>query len=110
MGMFDVDDIDASLCTHGFYGFADLDNGTWEIAAYDINFDLCPEQCPEGEVCQYCGYDRFVALRDEYEHFIPVLSIGGWNAGKVQVGKALFKSAGACQTIRSKTDFSDVSD
>ena len=41
--MFDVDDIDASLCTHGFYGFADLDNGTWEIAPYDINFDLCPE-------------------------------------------------------------------
>ena len=39
-GKFDVDNIDASLCTHGFYGFADLNNRTedphaWELVAYD---------------------------------------------------------------------------
>ncbi len=81
MGQFDVDDIDPTLCTHGFYGFADLNNVTWEIDAIDINFDLCPEQCPSGEVCQYCGFSRFTAIRDEYPHFYPMLSIGGWNAG-----------------------------
>ncbi len=81
IGQFDVDNIDANLCTHGFYGFADLDNYTNTIAPYDINFDLCPEQCPEGEVCQYCGYSRFTALTEEHDHFVPILSIGGWNAG-----------------------------
>ena len=39
-GKFDVDNIDTSLCTHGFYGFADLNNRTedphvWELVAYD---------------------------------------------------------------------------
>ena len=34
-GKFDVDDIDPNLCTHGFYGFADLDNATWTIKIWD---------------------------------------------------------------------------
>ena len=34
-GAFDVDDIDPSLCTHGMYGFADLDNATWTIKVWD---------------------------------------------------------------------------
>ena len=31
MGKFDVSDIDATLCTHGYYGFADIDPNTYEI-------------------------------------------------------------------------------
>ena len=39
-GKFDIKNIDTSLCTHGFYGFADLNNQTgdphiWELVAYD---------------------------------------------------------------------------
>ena len=39
-GQFSVDNIDSTLCTHGFYGFADLNNRTedphaWELVAYD---------------------------------------------------------------------------
>merc|ERR1712213_206104 len=39
-GKFDVTNIDTSLCTHGFYGFADLNSRTedphaWELVAYD---------------------------------------------------------------------------
>ena len=30
-GKFDVEDIDATLCTHGYYGFADIDPNTYEI-------------------------------------------------------------------------------
>ncbi len=58
-----------------------MNNQTWEIDAIDVNFDLCPEECPEGEVCQYCGFSRFTALREENPDFYPMLSIGGWNAG-----------------------------
>ena len=34
-GKFDVPDIDPTLCTHGFYGFAKLSNITWELTPYD---------------------------------------------------------------------------
>ena len=34
-GKFDVDDIDPNLCTHGFYGFADMNNQTWTIKVID---------------------------------------------------------------------------
>ena len=34
-GQFDIDDIDAHLCTHLNYGFANMDNQTWKLVAYD---------------------------------------------------------------------------
>ena len=52
---FDVEDFDASLCSHGFYGFADLDNATWTISSWDPWFDLAAEDCPPG----YCNYNGF---------------------------------------------------
>ena len=52
---FDVDDFDPFLCSHGFYGFADLNNGTWEIDAWDPWFDLAASDCTPG----YCNYDGF---------------------------------------------------
>lgn len=79
-GKFDVEDIDPFLCTHGFYGFADLDNITWTIYVYDPWFDLAPEDCEPG-YCNYDGYRRFVALKNINPNFVPMLSVGGWNAG-----------------------------
>ena len=36
LGKFDVDDIDPTLCTHGFYGFADIDENTYEIRVQEL--------------------------------------------------------------------------
>ena len=36
LGKFDVDDIDPTLCTHGFYGFADIDENTYEIRVQNL--------------------------------------------------------------------------
>jgi len=96
-GKFDIDNIDTSLCTHGFYGFADLNNNTadphvWELVAYDPWYDQAPDDCnewanncdPNGDgsiCCHYDSYRRFVALKDSNPEFVPMLSIGGWNAG-----------------------------
>ncbi|TRY63193.1 hypothetical protein TCAL_02085 [Tigriopus californicus] len=78
MGKFDIEDIDTQYCTHGFYGFADLDNITWTMYAYDPWYDLAPEDC-EPFYCNYDSYRRFTALGSD--KFVPILSIGGWNAG-----------------------------
>ena len=85
-GQFDIDNIDPNLCTHGFYGFADLSNQTWELYIYDPWFDLAPDDfdwgcVPNPQTCNYDGYRRFVALKEKNPNFVPVLSIGGWNAG-----------------------------
>ena len=74
-GKFDVEDIDPWLCTHGFYGFADLDNITWTIYAYDPWYDLAPGDCEPG-YCNYDSYRRFVNLKSVNPNFVPMLSIG----------------------------------
>ena len=45
-GKFEIPNIDPNLCTHGFYGFADLNNRTedphaWELVAYDPWYVYC---------------------------------------------------------------------
>jgi len=77
LGEFDVANIDPNLCTHGFYGFADLNNVTNKIDVIDPNYALSIDE-PEG---QWDGYRRFVALTKDNPFFVPMLSIGGWNAG-----------------------------
>ena len=74
-GKFDIDDIDPNLCTHGFYGFADLDNQTWTIYSYDPWYDLAPEDCEPG-YCNYDSYRRFVALKEQNPDFVALLSVG----------------------------------
>ena len=99
-GKFDVPDIDPNLCTHGYYGFADLDNATWTLKVIDPWYDLGPQDCPLGaEECNYDSYRRFIALKQQNPNFKPMISIGkifsikimdfgrisyfvgGWNAG-----------------------------
>lgn len=81
-GSFDVDDIDPTLCTHGFYGFAELDNTTWQITPVDPWYDQSPDDpdCDEAH-CNFDSYRRFVALKSKNPDFIPMISIGGWNSG-----------------------------
>jgi len=101
-GKFDIANIDPNLCTHGFYGFADLNNRTedphaWELVAYDPWLDQAPDDCNEwanncdpfqddpngdgGRCCHYDTYRRFVGLKEQNPNFVPMISIGGWNAG-----------------------------
>jgi len=97
-GKFDVDNVPVDQCTHGFYGFADLNNKTedphaWELVAYDPWYDQNPDDCNEwanncdptggdGSICcHHDSYRRFVALKQKNPDFVPMISIGGWNAG-----------------------------
>jgi len=80
VGKFDIPDFDASLCTHGYYGFSNLDNHTWEMVPYDPWYDLAPEDCEPG-YCNFDSYRRFTALAKDHSKFKPILSLGGWNAG-----------------------------
>ena len=72
IGSFDIPDIDPFLCTHLNYGFANMDNSTWKLVAYDpwyslliylvylpSRFDLSPsdEGCDAAH-CKYGSYDR----------------------------------------------------
>merc|ERR1719341_2363525 len=82
---FDIDDIDPHLCTHLCYGFANMDNQTWEAVAYDPWYDLAPwdEGC-EGDHCHYDSYRRFNKLKEQNPALKTLLSIGGWNTGSGQ--------------------------
>ena len=79
-GKYDVKDIDPTLCTHGYYGFAKMDNISWVLAPYDPWYDLGPSDC-EPYQCNFNSYRRFVKLSEKNPNFIPILSIGGWSAG-----------------------------
>jgi len=95
-GKFDVEDFDASLCTHGFYGFAVLNNVTWEIRSYDPWYDLAPEDC-EPYQCNFNSFRRFTNLTKDNPNFVPMLSVGGWNYGSGQ-----FSTMAADPAKRSK--------
>jgi len=84
-GSFDIPDIDPFLCTHLNYGFANMDNSTWKLVAYDPWFDLSPsdEGCDAAH-CKYGSYDRFNALKQKNPKLKTLLSIGGWNSGSGQ--------------------------
>jgi len=84
-GKFDIDDIDPFLCTHLNYGFANMNNMTWEIVAYDPWFDLAPndEGCDAAH-CHHDTYRRFNALKQKNPNLKTFLSIGGWNSGSEQ--------------------------
>ena len=77
-GKFDVPDIDPTLCTHGFYGFADIDDDTYEIRVWDPWFDLNNTTDCDPADCRYDSYRRFVALKERNSNFVPMISIGKW--------------------------------
>ena len=62
--MFDIPDIDPHLCTHLNYGFANMDNSSWNIVAYDPWFDLAETDVGcDGDHCKYDSYRRFNQLK-----------------------------------------------
>ena len=74
-GQFRVEDVDPNLCTHGFYGFADLHNDTWTLKIWDPWLDQAPEDCEPG-YCNFDNYRKFIALKEQNPDFVPMISIG----------------------------------
>ncbi|CAG0913024.1 unnamed protein product [Notodromas monacha] len=73
-GKYDIEDIDPFLCTHLVFGFAALDNTTWQITAFDPWNDL-DDNGGKG------AYRRFNALRQINPALTTIIAIGGWNEG-----------------------------
>merc|ERR1712098_697872 len=84
-GKFDIPDIDPHLCTHLNYGFANMNNQTWKLVAYDPWFDQAPndEGC-DRDHCHYDSFRRFIKLKNQNPNLKLLLSIGGWNSGSGQ--------------------------
>jgi len=84
-GKFDIPDIDPNLCTHLNYGFANMNNQTWKLVAYDPWFDQAPndEGC-DRDHCHYDSFRRFIKLKNQNPNLKLLLSIGGWNSGSGQ--------------------------
>ncbi|XP_066964001.1 chitinase-3-like protein 1 [Macrobrachium rosenbergii] len=75
-GIFEVEDIDASLCTHLIYAFAGLKtNG--HIMVFDPYNDLCEDY-------GMCGYNRFTGLKKTHPNIKTTLGVGGWNEGSTK--------------------------
>jgi len=106
MGKFDIPDIDPHLCTHLNYGFANINNQTWEIVAYDPWFDLSPSDpgC-DGDHCHYDSYRRFNQLKQQNPQLKTLLSIGGWNAGSESFSVMAADPAKRAKFISSSVHF-----
>jgi chitinase len=76
-GRFDVEDIDAALCTHLIYGFAGLDETKLTIKILD-EWNALQTNYGKG------AYARFVALKNKNPSLKTLLAIGGWNEGSTK--------------------------
>ena len=75
-GNFTASDIDANLCTHVIYAFAELDATTFTIKSKDPWADLSP-----AEGGHYDLYGETVKLKQQNPELKVLLAVGGWNAG-----------------------------
>ena len=75
-GQFIASDIDANLCTHVIYAFAELDAATFTIKSPDPWADLSP-----AEGGHYDLYGETVKLKQQNPELKVLLAVGGWNAG-----------------------------
>ena len=75
-GQFTASDIDANLCTHVIYAFAELDATTFTIKSWDPWADLSP-----AEGGHYDLYGETVKLKQQNPNLKVLLAVGGRNAG-----------------------------
>lgn len=67
-GQYGVDKLDAFECTHLIYGFAVLNNVTYEMTVYDSWVDI-----------SLGGYQKFTALKAQNPNLKTLIALGGWN-------------------------------
>ncbi len=68
MGQYFVDKLDPFECTHYIYGFAVLDELTYEMKVYDSYIDI-----------DLGGYQRFTGLKSRNPNVKTMIALGGWN-------------------------------
>ena len=67
-GQYFVDKLDPFECTHYIYGFAVLDDITYEMKVYDPYIDI-----------DLGGYRKFTELKLQNRNLKTLIAIGGWN-------------------------------
>ncbi|KAF2885389.1 hypothetical protein ILUMI_20787 [Ignelater luminosus] len=97
-GLFALEHIDPSLCTHIIYAFAGLNVTHDSIRSLDPWQDLT-EDYGKG------GYKRIVDLKNSYPHLRVTLAIGGWNEGSANYSALVKDPARRQKFIASAVDF-----
>jgi chitinase len=67
-GQYGVDKLDPFECTHYIYGFAVLNNVTYEMTVYDPYADI-----------DLGGYATFTGLKTRNPNLKTLIALGGWN-------------------------------
>ena len=82
-GNFEINNIDAGLCTHVVYAFAVLNTQTYEIKVFDQWLDI-----------DLKNYEKFVELKKANPNLKVLMALGGWTDSQdnAQAYKNLFKS------------------
>jgi len=99
-GKFDLESIDASLCTHLIYGFAGLDNLTFVMKPLDPWLDLHEENNGGGRD----WYREFNKLKRKYPHLKVLLAVGGWNEGSKKYSEMVAESKNRETFVQSALD------
>nr|XP_022913582.1 probable chitinase 2 isoform X1 [Onthophagus taurus] len=97
-GLFDVEHIDPTLCTHLIYSFAGLNIETDSIKSLDPYQDLT-ENYGKG------GFNRFVRLKDRYPHLKVSIAIGGWTQGSTNYSIMASDPQRRSRFVRSVLEF-----
>ena len=100
-GKFAPSDIDANLCTHVIYAFAELNEVTNEIQSQDPWADL-PSTESEGH---FDGYGETVKLKQQNPNLKVLLAVGGWNAGSGVFSDMAQTEDSRSSFIQSSVDF-----
>jgi len=72
---FKIEDIDENLCTHVNYGFAKLNEYTYEIEVFDPYLD------DKKNTWDLRAYERFNNLRKKNPNLTTMIALGGWYEG-----------------------------
>ena len=72
---FKIEDIDENLCTHINYGFAKLNEYTYEIQVFDPYLD------DKKNTWDLRAYERFNNLRKKNPNLTTMIALGGWYEG-----------------------------
>ena len=79
IGRFEIDNIDARLCTHLIYTFVGLSEDG-NIKVLDPWQDLPNDYGKD-------GFGRFNALRTQNPSLKTLIAIGGWNEGSIKYSR-----------------------
>ncbi|XP_053688298.1 acidic mammalian chitinase-like [Sabethes cyaneus] len=80
-GKFDIENINANLCTHIIYSFVGIDPTGYTVKILDTYNDV-----------NLNGFTRFVALKQKNPSVKLLLAVGGWNEGSTSYSNMVASS------------------